>query len=1149
MKTIIYIFILMLFGSIGYSQSIVNRTTGTNTVNDPNLFSSRSFKVPVYNDTISANVDFPTLDSAGKIIFTRDINWFWGRQTTPNRVWIPFNNPSTQIFPTCGNPNNAHFVTWDSLLVFDVTGGPYVLCCDGIPRATNFTTIILPAADPDNPRIDAIVLNSTGVAIDTGIAAADPAVPQIDSCEILLTYVLINAGQTTPANVFQSVIYDETNAFSSGEATVDTTVNVTMDTLDVTTPVHLLHDINVSTYSVGGYFDYLLPATINLNDYGALKFYLKKTSSNQLVISVIWYLDNQQQTFSVVPTISQTAPGSYQVIVIPTNFWRVIQTSQVNKIRFQIFGGTPAQFYLDWIQLQGGIPPPQPVIQGITSLAVNGNSIISPTVTNSNGPNAIVNLPLATQSPSTLFLQSSTIDSLPYFQKLNLSNSAYFTNTLAETFIRPGQPSQYLSTDGSTTFWQDFENDTTFIKNALYREVDPLSNNDSLTLGYYKRDSAIFRYDTSFIGMNSKSVVWQEGTLNFLKLQSNTTSAYLTVGNGRFEQTMGTATAAANNLTLPNNGNAISITGATQINAITIANWQAGSQAELIFSGTPTVKNATSGGAGTAQILLAGSVDFTAATNDVLSLVYDGSVWHESARKTSGSVSSMLGRNGVQDSVDRIILGGNPLYKNTTINTTSSFGLTISGDVPSASSSATLIATNNSSTGRAINATVSTGGIAISGNATNGQAILGTVTTGTAVYGNASSSGTGVLGQSTSGLAGQFQAVPTTTNTVIPVIDISRLTTTNGANGIGGSIDFITATTTTGSISNQLISKWTDATNATRTSQFSIIGVNSATTNTLLTLSGSGAANLGKYGLGTFTGTPTFTLQVDASGNIIEGSASGASVPINTLLAATGTNTIDNANYAQQWQWNTLSSNSALRLSANSTAAASSTQVLMELAMNGVNANASELTRSLLVSNNHTGTTSDNIGIDILASGGTRNFALQSQATGTGTYNYGGIFGTSGAATNNYGIYVTSSGATNNIGGYFDASATGAAIIVPASGGSVGIGTSTPTSTLHIVGSVGYAYTAQTGTYPITALDYEINCTANTFTTTLPTAVGITGRVYVITNSGAGTITLATTSSQTFANVVATPTTLTLSTLTGVMVMSNGANWIKLNGF
>ncbi len=96
-------------------------------------------------------------------------------------------------------------------------------------------------------------------------------------------------------------------------------------------------------------------------------------------------------------------------------------------------------------------------------------------------------------------------------------------------------------------------------------------------------------------------------------------------------------------------------------------------------------------------------------------------------------------------------------------------------------------------------------------------------------------------------------------------------------------------------------------------------------------------------------------------------------------------------------------------------------------------------------------------------------------------------------------------------------------------------------------GGQRYAYTAKTGTYPITIADYTIECTANTFTVTLPTAVGIAGQVFNIINSGAGTITIATTSSQTFVNVVATPTTLTMATVGSKTVQSNGANWMLIS--
>ena len=88
--------------------------------------------------------------------------------------------------------------------------------------------------------------------------------------------------------------------------------------------------------------------------------------------------------------------------------------------------------------------------------------------------------------------------------------------------------------------------------------------------------------------------------------------------------------------------------------------------------------------------------------------------------------------------------------------------------------------------------------------------------------------------------------------------------------------------------------------------------------------------------------------------------------------------------------------------------------------------------------------------------------------------------------------------------------------------------------------SISVNIVAATTTYAVLTTDYTINCTANSFTVTLPTAVGASGKVYNIKNSGTGFITVATTSSQTIDGA----TTQGLNQYEGVTVQSNGANWI-----
>lgn len=85
------------------------------------------------------------------------------------------------------------------------------------------------------------------------------------------------------------------------------------------------------------------------------------------------------------------------------------------------------------------------------------------------------------------------------------------------------------------------------------------------------------------------------------------------------------------------------------------------------------------------------------------------------------------------------------------------------------------------------------------------------------------------------------------------------------------------------------------------------------------------------------------------------------------------------------------------------------------------------------------------------------------------------------------------------------------------------------------------AYAAKATSYTLTATDNVIEVTATGQTMTLPTAVGISGTEYCIKLTASGTVTVATTSSQTIDG----QTTYTLSAqYKYVTVKSNNANWI-----
>ena len=173
------------------------------------------------------------------------------------------------------------------------------------------------------------------------------------------------------------------------------------------------------------------------------------------------------------------------------------------------------------------------------------------------------------------------------------------------------------------------------------------------------------------------------------------------------------------------------------------------------------------------------------------------------------------------------------------------------------------------------------------------------------------------------------------------------------------------------------------------------VGIGTSTPQATLHVSGSSGTTLrivdGNQGANK-------VLVSDADGDASWATIGSIGVPINNLLAATGSNDINNGNNPQAWRWDSLSSNVGLGLYATTTAASSGSDILLEASVDGANADSVRTTISTQISNSHTGTTSTNIGLKAIAINGTNNYA----------------------------------------------------IIVPSGGGSVGIGASTPDSLLTV---------------------------------------------------------------------------------------------------
>lgn len=125
-------------------------------------------------------------------------------------------------------------------------------------------------------------------------------------------------------------------------------------------------------------------------------------------------------------------------------------------------------------------------------------------------------------------------------------------------------------------------------------------------------------------------------------------------------------------------------------------------------------------------------------------------------------------------------------------------------------------------------------------------------------------------------------------------------------------------------------------------------------------------------------GTPGLIRKTGADAYTLDTATYLTALNINQLGAASATNTINNAAAQQEWQWNTLAGTNGLSLTSTSTAAASNAQRLFNVALSGANGTAAQTTYAGVFSNTHTGTTSVNVGIRAIASGGaTANHAIE----------------------------------------------------------------------------------------------------------------------------------------------------------------------------
>jgi hypothetical protein len=111
--------------------------------------------------------------------------------------------------------------------------------------------------------------------------------------------------------------------------------------------------------------------------------------------------------------------------------------------------------------------------------------------------------------------------------------------------------------------------------------------------------------------------------------------------------------------------------------------------------------------------------------------------------------------------------------------------------------------------------------------------------------------------------------------------------------------------------------------------------------------------------------------------------------------------------------------------------------------------------------------------------------------------------------------------------------------------GNIGIGNSTPNSTLSLTGSLGMTFYSGTGNYTVKVTDYVVINSGTASTWTLPAASTCAGRIYRLVNQGSGPMTITpavkAASATTVSSLAPTAGSNTME------VMSDGTDWIIIN--
>jgi hypothetical protein len=334
-------------GSQTWQQTLT--TTGGSTLTQNNTIAGGGFDLKFNNSPFYVG----TLGSNGNRLVWNDDNGLLYNQS----MQVVADSLNPYLINLQNGCISGCVVTWDTLYTYIISPSTYRI--GGVYYSSPADTITLSAADPTDDRIDAFVVNTSGLNDVVQGTPANPALaPDIDiTTQLQISFAVVSHGTTSPI-IDTATIYKENLGTPTEWNYTDNTATMTPSSTNF--PYQGTYDIEGTTVAASVNFTLTAASSPTFTNYTQLNFKIRSKGAWSTGRGfAIQFLNGSTPIGNAVPFLSgsynfiSATTGVYQNVSIPlADFGNITNATAVRFLRAGT--STIPGFYIDNIILIGG---------------------------------------------------------------------------------------------------------------------------------------------------------------------------------------------------------------------------------------------------------------------------------------------------------------------------------------------------------------------------------------------------------------------------------------------------------------------------------------------------------------------------------------------------------------------------------------------------------------------------------------------------------------------------------------------------------------------------------------------------------------------------------------------------------------------------